>query len=1163
AAAAETPAAAGMSVVLGQPVVAGTPKDAVEPKIPALAVQRRSAGGPANGTGSWARCFTEGLRPVSAPPAPGTPPGPWRVHAAASSPTLADVTGLFADEPAAERTLAILGDPADEQSFTAAVAAAKDGIETGELVVVTTSAQFTGFFASVHADHPATGVTIIRVPAEGASADAIHANADAAAGQFRQVVLDSAGQAREPVLAEIPVRSGGDVILGPDDVILISRSTGGAGLALAQVLACCGTGIAIVGRAGEYDDTELVGGLEQLRSAGARIGYEVIDVSDQASLTAAIRRVEDRLGKVTALAYGSATDDPVPVLELTDTRVRVELPEEISALELLASSIRAGQLKLIISVGTVADRYGLAASSVHALCTGALASRAGQLAEASADCRHLHLDLPAWWASGLGDRPELAIELAAADAPALEVNVVSRLLLKLLRTPHLPGSVAVHGRISGLPAAPAQVITHADLGAAGLARGARFLREVDAHYPGIELVCSATLSLASDPYLADYRIDGMPVLPPVLALEALAQAASVLGGQPLRRATNVQFNSPVLIPSGGEALLRVCALRDGNRVVAVLRCADSSFRVDHASAEFSCKPMLPGLPDMPAAAFASASPALQQIVAGSADLVDGAELYGPISFQTGRFRRIALLPEVTARSGRALARGADDHPWYPPDSELAGTEFLLGSPGLNDAALQVLQACVPHRRVRPDSCESVQFSGRSFDGPVEIRAVAEPIRWNGGGETSDGASPGAAAASIGDRDGTGDRSDDRDGNEDRDGSGDGGSGRPVGDSVGSDEPAPAFVPGQAGAPEAERTSVSAQAGLGTSPERGVESQAPRDMMPEELADMDVAESRPQSRRSRKSRKSRRNQGGGSASGAVATFSVLHTWQVPGAVANTPPPQPAAATAAPAGRRRHAPPVPLSLPQLWNIEAVDATGQLVATWRGVHLHDSGPLPRNAAWPPTLLSVFLERSAIDLGLDEGLRVTVNCGQPDELLLDAAAAVPRPSAPADTRPPSRGRHAGPERRAMNTASAPGAGSLRGFALALRAPVPVACAWTPVEPGHRQRELSSPMASAYAQLREQLAEPPKDLSARLEAVSACLAMADLVPEEHGARQLTVVRTTGDGWALLALGRALIACTVVEISGVSAPVAIAILTRRFAHARGTAGGVAAPVSTS
>jgi hypothetical protein len=251
-----------------------------------------------------------------------------------------------------------------------------------------------------------------------------------------------------------------------------------------------------------------------------------------------------------------------------------------------------------------------------------------------------------------------------------------------------------------------------------------------------------------------------------------------------------------------------------------------------------------------------------------------------------------------------------------------------------------------------------------------------------------------------------------------------------------------------------------------------------------------------------------------------------------------------------------------VPQLWNIEAVDTAGELVATWRGVQLHDSGPLPRNTAWPPTLLSVFLERRAIDVGLDEGLRVTVSCGQPDDLQLNAGTTVTRQSQPGDERP-SKGRHAGPERRAMNTAGAAGTGALAGFGLALRAPVPVACAWTPVESVHRQRELGPGMASAYAQLRAELAEPPAHLSARLDAVGACLAMANLVPTDHGGNQLAVVRTTGDGWAVFSLGRAHIASAVVEMSGVSAPVAIAILTRRYAHARIPASRVAAPVTAS
>ncbi len=765
----------------------------------AIAVPASQVSEPAAGLSPWVRCFTEGLRPLPRRAVPA-PIRPWRMYAAARGPVLADLAGLFTADPTASRTLAVVEDPADERSRVTAVEAARDAIATGELVVLTASGGFTGFFASLHAEHPSVGVTVLRVPAETISAAAVLQHASAEPGIFRELVIGPGGSASEPVPTEVALPGGGDFPLGPQDVILLSRGARGAGLALAQVLACCGTGVAVVGRTGEYDDAELVAGLEELRSAGARVGYEVIDITDPVSLAAAVRRIEDRLGPVTAVGHGVSPDHLVPVHEITSADASAHAGADAALLDQLTGAVRAGQLRLIISFGTVVSRYGRAGAGSHALSSGALASRGAQLAAASIGCRSLHLDLPAWSSGGFGDRPELAAELVGAGTALVDVAAASRLLLKSMTTPDLPRNITVHGRVGGLAAAPAPVITTAELAAAGLAGGGRFLREVSVYYPGTELVCTAGISLAADPYLADYRVDGMPVLPPVLALEALAQAASVLAGRPVRRAAGVTLESPVLIPSAGEAVLRVCAQRDGDTIVAALRCADSSYLVDHARAEFSCAPEPH---DASESASAAASSALHQLVAGSSGLVDGAELYGPICFQSGRFRRVALLPEVTARSGRALARGADDEPWFSADSGLRDTRFLLGSPGLNDAALQVLQACVPHRRVRPAGCESVQFSGRAAEGPVEIRAVARPLRPAGTG-------PAAGA----------------------------------------------LIPGQPGAPDAELTADGTPAAADSGRDKPGQSHAvvavaPADMTPEERADMEGADRRPQSRKSRR------------------------------------------------------------------------------------------------------------------------------------------------------------------------------------------------------------------------------------------------------------------------------------------------------------------------
>ena len=239
------------------------------------------------------------------------------------------------------------------------------------------------------------------------------------------------------------------------------------------------------------------------------------------------------------------------------------------------------------------------------------------------------------------------------------------------------------------------------------------------HYPGIELVCDARLTLRTDPYLSDYQVDGIPVLPPTMALEAMAEAAAALAGQPLRQLTGVSMAAPVVLPAGaGEAheLIRICALRDGGSVTAVLRCEESGFATDHFQATFRVAedaasagaPSLAGLPE------------LDEMPASDAGIVDGTELYGPTFFQSGRFRRVALLPEVTARSCRALVRGEDGQRLVRRHRRRRASGLVLGSPGLNDTTLA--------------RAAGVRSAPQAAARRVRVRHVQRPGRGRRGGD---------------------------------------------------------------------------------------------------------------------------------------------------------------------------------------------------------------------------------------------------------------------------------------------------------------------------------------------------------------------------------------------------------------------------------------------
>ncbi len=1067
------------------------------------------AGGPA-GVTPWARCFTEELGPAAGSSAEDDS-RPWRTHLAGSYPFGKMTGSVFGDDPEAERTLAIIGDPAGPGALQVALRAATESLVTGQLAVITSGPGLTGFLATLHAEHPWLGVTVLRAPV---SLDGLRAAARFAAvtpGVFRELVIGADGTAREPVMTARQAPGGGDFPLGPSDVALVSRESGGGALALARVLACCGAAVAMVGQAGPEDDGAVVAGLEELRLAGARIAYEIVDTADPADLALAVQRIERRLGPVTAVAHAIHAGSPVAFRDLTQHALGSRVGAARTPLRDLLRPLRKERLRLVLTFGTVAAKYGLTGYAAAAAASAALADQAEATAAGIAGCRALHVELPSWPDSRFGEHPELARRQAAAGTTAIGVDEAARLLLKVLATPGLPGRVAVHGRVGSLPAA------------GGGAVAGRFVREVLVHYPGIELVGEATLSLVSDPYLADYRVDGLAVLPPAMAVEALAQAASALAGRPLRQVTGIEMAAPVTIPTGGgSARIRVCAVADGPVITAVLRSEESSFAVDHVRARFQ----LAGEPDGGAAGMrgdagmsgaasaggaagaggaiesgrtAGAGGAALTLLAETTGMVDGAELYGAVCFQAGRFRRIALLPEITSRSCRALARGADDRPWFGDDTGLdsggpgdaPGDGLLLGSPGLNDIALQVLQACVPHRRVWLASCASVTFSGRAAEGAAEVRAVAVPVV------------------------------------------------RPV--------------------PPVRRVSA---------------------LVPAQAPNPDQADAGP----------------AGAAGDGAAGDELI------------PAPE-----------------------QAWDLDVRDAAGQVLAAWRGVRLREAGMLARSAAWPPALLSAYLELGAIGLGLDPGLRVTVRCDGPPAVGSPApgpaataaadpswlAEAVPRQVVPPQAVLPQavlpqavspRGLGAGEPAAGLVPRQAAGEpdgvtvtgdGALDGFTLTVSGAGAVSCGWVATEPHPPgPPDDGQSMAAVFARLRGQVGEPASWSAARLRAVAACLATAGRTatgrtatgqaaagqatanPAADGATAATASaasgpaagpgdgpvvfrRATADGWVLLEAGETRLACAMVEIHGVAGPVAIALATASAATPAPAAPAAAPSVVTS
>ncbi|MDN3022771.1 type I polyketide synthase [Streptomyces sp. S.PB5] len=666
------------------------------------------------GVAPWVRCFAEELRPTAAPvPEPVDRPGRVVVATADTDPLGAAARELLSGEPGGTAQLLYVPDAGAPGALAGMVDTVRAALADGHrLVLLTHGSGLSGFAGSLHQEHPELGITLLRAPTSEAGLKAAADVAGAMPGVLRELVVGEDGACAEPVAVPLPELRAEDPVLGEGDVLLVSG--GGKGLGFEAALAfarATGAALALLGRSDPERDETLRHNLRRLADLGVSTAYRQADITDPAAVTDAVTALESSLGPITALLHASGINEPRRFTDLTEADLRSHLAPKTLGLGNLLAAVDRGRLRLLIGFGSVIGRYGLAGEAHYGLANGQLRQLLEDEARTLPACRTLVLDWSVWTGVGMGERLGVVDQLTRMDVTPIPADEGLALLLRLAGSPGLPTAVTVHGRM-GLPPRPLPTDAHGHAN--------RFLGHLRVHYPGVELVVDTVVSEGTDPYLDDHRIDGLPVLPAVVGLEAMAQVASALTGRELRRAHDVTFDQPVTLPAGAARTLRLAALAEQDGVTVVLRSDETAFRADHFRARFA-----------PAAADTEPGtdgegPVLPRVT-DDVPVVPAEDLYGPLYFHTGRFRRVGELRGLQARQVQAELPHAVETGWFGVGLPQG---LLLGSPGRNDATIHALQACVPHRRLLPVGCEEFRSHGPETGGTVTVHARE---RWAEGG----------------------------------------------------------------------------------------------------------------------------------------------------------------------------------------------------------------------------------------------------------------------------------------------------------------------------------------------------------------------------------------------------------------------------------------------
>jgi enediyne polyketide synthase len=657
------------------------------------------------GIADWVRVFVS--QPVPAPVPAATTARYWEIAGELTGHPLAGaIRAAFTTDPGdvdgstPGRLLVLPPGPG-----TVPVASVLDSMQASQrdgrpLVVVHHAGIGAAVGRSLAVEVPGVPVLVVEVPATPAGIAAAAAEAHRELHGYTEIVVGGGGERTVPALRPLPAPPRRDeaIGLGAGDTCLVTGGARGIGLECAVALAAATKSRMLLFGRSPVGDPAVRAALDRVTGTGAMAAYRQVDVTDAGTVAAALAADQREHGPVRALVHAAGYNVPTGLADLDAATVEAVLAPKLAGLNHVLAAVDPAGLRFAVMFGSVIGRTGLPGEAHYAIANEWLARRCTELAASVPTVRWLTIEWSAWAETGMGVTLGALDGLIRQGLTPIPVRDGVDLMLRLLAARDLPPAVLVAGR---LPASP----TLRWCGDLRVAPDLRFLESPLAHTPGVELVVDAGLSVGTDPYLDDHRVDGIPVAPAVLGLEAMAQAATALGADPVDGSgragfLDVTLARPVTVPERGRRGIRVAALadEDGGYQLAV-RSAETAFAVDHFRARYAGQ--------LPESAGQPPQPANQPSLAG--DLMPAQHLYGPLFFHGPRFQRVDGLSAVSAYRCAGVIAADTQARWF---GAFLGQQLVLGDPGARDAYLHILQACVPDRLVLPIAVDAVRIHRR-------------------------------------------------------------------------------------------------------------------------------------------------------------------------------------------------------------------------------------------------------------------------------------------------------------------------------------------------------------------------------------------------------------------------------------------------------------------
>jgi NAD(P)-dependent dehydrogenase (short-subunit alcohol dehydrogenase family) len=290
--------------------------------------------------------------------------------------------------------------------------------------------------------------------------------------------------------------------------------------------------------------------IRAVRTAGGTAHYFSVDLRDAARVSEIVDEIRRRSGRIDVLLHAAGLERSRFLPDKDEREFNLVFDVKADGWFNLLHAIGDMPLNATVAFSSIAGRFGNAGQADYAAANDLLCKIGSSFRTTRPGTRAITIDWTAWGGIGMATRGSIPKMMEAAGIDMLPPEVGIPWIRRELTAGATRSEVVVAGRLGvllqewdeagGLDVAAIEAGSESRVRSQGPMMG-----RITGMTLQKGLTIETTLEPALQPFLNDHRIDGTPVLPGVMGIEAFAEAAlALLPGWYVESVEDVDFLAP-------------------------------------------------------------------------------------------------------------------------------------------------------------------------------------------------------------------------------------------------------------------------------------------------------------------------------------------------------------------------------------------------------------------------------------------------------------------------------------------------------------------------------------------------------------------------------------------------------------------------------------------